>query len=752
MGTIVAPLVFAVATPAAAATFTVSNTNDSGAGSLRDAIDQAAANAEADTILFAAGLADQTITLTTSDDTTFGSSAFGVTADTLVVDGGDAPGLTISGNGAQRIFYVGSGGDLTVTRLTLSGGLALGGSSAANRGGTGGGGAGMGGAVFNEGTFVSQAATFLANEARGGLGSTSHAGGFCGASGGGGPNGGTAGGFGDPGTSGGPGGFGGGGGGGGCSFNGVAGNGGDGGFGGGPGGGGGINGGNGTIGTPGTAGFGGSVGTNGTGTVGGSGGNGASLGGAVFNHGGDVTLVNSTFSQNTIAGGGADGFGGAVFGRNGSLTVTSCTFAENSSDTNGTSVMVVGDAATATLTINDSIFDSNGTGLVASVINGGSTTVTGGTCIVAASSGIPGGIIVSNADPGLGAFADNGGPTQTYGIGPLSPALNAGVCAGVTTDQRGELRPAAGACDIGAFERRLGDSCANAGECPTGFCVDGVCCDVACGNDDPNDCLACSVAEGASEDGACAPLPVDAACGDAAATVCTAADSCDDAGTCLPNDAADDTACDDGSFCTDTDACQSGTCEGSGDPCEADETCSEDMDLCLPNCGNGAMDPNEECDDGNANSDTDPDACRTDCSNPSCGDGVVDTGEDCDDGDDNGGDTCSADCMSVGGSSSGGDSDGSTGGDPSTTTDSTTTDSTTTDSTTTDGASASGTTTATSTTSSTTDDPSSGTDDDTDSGGALDDDGGCSCSTRRTDGRRWIGLVLLLLGVARRRR
>ena len=51
-------------------------------------------------------------------------------------------------------------------------------------------------------------------------------------------------------------------------------------------------------------------------------------------------------------------------------------------------------------------------------------------------------------------------------------------------------------------------------------------------------------------------------------------------------------------------------------------------------CGDGVIDSDEECDDGSANSDITPDACRTDCRQAYCGDAVVDTGEDCDDGDD----------------------------------------------------------------------------------------------------------------------
>ncbi len=49
-------------------------------------------------------------------------------------------------------------------------------------------------------------------------------------------------------------------------------------------------------------------------------------------------------------------------------------------------------------------------------------------------------------------------------------------------------------------------------------------------------------------------------------------------------------------------------------------------------CGNGEVEGLEECDDGAENSDSRPDACRTDCRQARCGDGVVDSGEPCDDG------------------------------------------------------------------------------------------------------------------------
>ncbi len=61
-------------------------------------------------------------------------------------------------------------------------------------------------------------------------------------------------------------------------------------------------------------------------------------------------------------------------------------------------------------------------------------------------------------------------------------------------------------------------------------------------------------------------------------------------------------------------------------------------------CGDSFISGTEECDNGQANSDTTANACRTSCVNPSCGDGVVDNGEGCDDGNSANGDGCSPSC------------------------------------------------------------------------------------------------------------
>jgi hypothetical protein len=64
-------------------------------------------------------------------------------------------------------------------------------------------------------------------------------------------------------------------------------------------------------------------------------------------------------------------------------------------------------------------------------------------------------------------------------------------------------------------------------------------------------------------------------------------------------------------------------------------------------CGDGVPEGDEECDDGAANSNTAPDACRLDCTRPRCGDGVQDSGERCDDGDTIDNNECSNGCVPV---------------------------------------------------------------------------------------------------------
>jgi cysteine-rich repeat protein/probable HAF family extracellular repeat protein len=63
-------------------------------------------------------------------------------------------------------------------------------------------------------------------------------------------------------------------------------------------------------------------------------------------------------------------------------------------------------------------------------------------------------------------------------------------------------------------------------------------------------------------------------------------------------------------------------------------------------CGNGTVDPGEDCDDGNT---TNGDGCDTTCLvEPTCGDGIRQRGEECDDGNMDDGDGCDHNCTFTG--------------------------------------------------------------------------------------------------------
>ncbi|MEP7009422.1 MAG: choice-of-anchor Q domain-containing protein [Acidobacteriota bacterium] len=105
------------ATPADAATFTVTTLADSGAGSLRQAITDANGAAGADTIDFQAGLLG-TILLTTGQLEI---------SDSVTIQGPGAASISVSGNSASRVFYLynpSSMIDVTISGLTIDSGAA----------------------------------------------------------------------------------------------------------------------------------------------------------------------------------------------------------------------------------------------------------------------------------------------------------------------------------------------------------------------------------------------------------------------------------------------------------------------------------------------------------------------------------------------------------------------------------------------------------------------------------------------------
>jgi cysteine-rich repeat protein len=85
-------------------------------------------------------------------------------------------------------------------------------------------------------------------------------------------------------------------------------------------------------------------------------------------------------------------------------------------------------------------------------------------------------------------------------------------------------------------------------------------------------------------------------------------------------------------------------CDDAGDNSDSTPNACR-SDCALPACGDRVIDFDEECDEGASNSDSAPDACRADCTLPSCGDAVTDSGEQCDDGNGSSSDACLDTCM-----------------------------------------------------------------------------------------------------------
>lgn len=221
----------------------------------------------------------------------------------------------------------------------------------------------------------------------------------------------------------------------------------------------------------------------------------ATAGGAITSNN-TLTITNSTFSNNSATD------AGAIMSAAATLTISGSTFSGNTANPSTGSGGALYNFATAT--ISNSTFSGNSAGIGGAIITNEAltiknSTISGNSALLAGGGGLDienqttnlSNTIIANStgsdcyqdpvfanigtntnnliedgscpstmtgDPGLGALASNGGPTQTLALLAYSVAIDAGNNATCTTspisnlDQRGVTRPNGTVCDMGAYE------------------------------------------------------------------------------------------------------------------------------------------------------------------------------------------------------------------------------------------------------------------------------------------------------------
>ncbi len=178
-------------------------------------------------------------------------------------------------------------------------------------------------------------------------------------------------------------------------------------------------------------------------------------------YGGGISSFGTTIMSNCTASGNSAGFGGGIYNGS-SLTVIASTFSGNLVSPSSTNAANIYNTSGGTVEIGNTILNTDVTR--PNLFNQGAVTSRGYN-LSSDTSGS--GVLIAvgdqnNTNPNLGPLQNNGGPTWTMKPLPGSPAIDKGKSLGVTTDQRGAPRPydfssvtnASGGdgSDIGAFE------------------------------------------------------------------------------------------------------------------------------------------------------------------------------------------------------------------------------------------------------------------------------------------------------------
>ncbi|HEV7764203.1 MAG TPA: Calx-beta domain-containing protein [Thermoanaerobaculia bacterium] len=180
-------------------------------------------------------------------------------------------------------------------------------------------------------------------------------------------------------------------------------------------------------------------------------GNSAPLGGGAYFYQPDnpVTLRNVTVSDNHATAGSGGGL--FFYGAYSTVNLEFVTIVSNDATSSGGGVYV----ENGTVDLMNSIVANNTAPSAADLAGAGTFDVTWSLIEASGGNVTDGGNNITGTDPDLGPLADNGGPTETHlpNVGsPVIDSANLALTPGLTTDQRGVTRPAGTAADIGAVE------------------------------------------------------------------------------------------------------------------------------------------------------------------------------------------------------------------------------------------------------------------------------------------------------------